>query len=216
MTCLPYARVSALVGEVPVARPWACAGRRGQRKRAETMFPPFSYCRRQIWVSDHAALVLADHDAARIESALENVERLAGLGIAAHEHVERGIAFLGPGVDRDMAFSQHRHARDAAAFLEGVKMDVEQRCSRFLHRIDESGFDPLPIIQALGFPKVDDQMATRIGEAILGNKVIFLVVIRRNNDRNGPRSRADARRPCFFVRRHQIKSSHSSTYPSWS
>ena len=159
--------------------------------------------------------MFADHDAAGIESALENVERLAGLGIAAHEHVERRIALFRPGVDGDMAFRQNRHAGDPAAFFEGVQMDMQKGRFRFLHRVDQRRFDAVALIQAFGFPKVDDEMAARIGEAILGNEVIFLIVIRRNNDRNGPRSRADAGRAlCLFVRRHQIESSHSSTYPS--
>ena len=161
-----------------------------------------------------SSMQLIEASAAGIEGALEHIQRLSGLGAAAHEHVERGITFLGPSVDRDVAFGQHRYAGNAAALFEGVKVDVEQSRSRFLHRIDQGGFDPLAVVQAFGFPKVDNEMASRIGEAVLGNEMVFLVVIRRNNDRNGPRSRADARRPCFFVRRHQIKSSHSSTYPS--
>ena len=66
---------------------------------------------------DHAALVLADHDAARLEGALEDFQRLAWFGIAAHEHVEGREALFRPSVDGDVAFRQHRHARDAAAFF---------------------------------------------------------------------------------------------------
>src|SRR5260221_407313 len=166
---------------------------------------------------NHAALMLADHDAAGLESALENLKRLAGLGIAAHEDVEGREALFRPGVDGDVAFRQHRHAGNAAAVFELVQVNMQQGCARLIHRIDQRGFDPLTVIQALGFPKVDDDVTARIGQTVLGNEMIFLVVVRRrNDDRNGPRSRADARRPCFFVRRHQIKSSHSSTYPSWS
>ena len=43
--------------------------------------------------------MLADHDTAGIEGALEDVQRLAGLGIAAHEHVDRHVAILRPGMN---------------------------------------------------------------------------------------------------------------------
>ena len=64
--------------------------------------------------------MFADHDPARLESALENLKRLARFRIAAHEDVEGGKAFFRPSVDGDVAFRQHRHAGYAAAVFELV------------------------------------------------------------------------------------------------
>src|SRR5579864_7473032 len=43
-------------------------------------------------VLEHAALVFADDDAARIEHRLENAERFSRLRVAAHENIERRVA----------------------------------------------------------------------------------------------------------------------------
>ena len=86
-------------------------------------------------------------------------------------------------MDADVAFRQHRHAGNAAAILELVQMDVQQGCARLIHRVDQRRFDPLAVVQALGFPKVDDQMAARIGQAVLGDEVILLVRHSRGNER---------------------------------
>src|SRR5476649_1341833 len=102
--------------------------------------------------------MLTDHDPARLESALENLKRLAGVGIAAHEDVEGGKAFFRPSVDGDVAFRQYRHAGNAAAVFELVQVNMQQGRTRLIHRIDQSRFDTFAIIQPLGFPKVDDDV----------------------------------------------------------
>src|SRR4051812_46705836 len=71
-------------------------------------------------------------------------------------------AFSGRGGAAEGASRQHRHAGNAAAVLELVQVNMQQGCARLIHRIDQSGFDTLAIIQSLGFPKVDDHMAARI------------------------------------------------------
>ena len=54
----------------------------------------------------------------------------SGLGVAAHEHVERRVVRLRPGVDRDVALGQHRDAGNPAVRLEVMQMDVQQRRAR--------------------------------------------------------------------------------------
>src|SRR5512142_1408876 len=88
-------------------------------------------------VLENAALVLADDDPARIERGLEDAKRVSGFRVTAHEHVERRIALLGPGVDADVALRQHRHAGDTAAIGEGVQMDMQQRRASRFHGVDQ-------------------------------------------------------------------------------
>ena len=114
-----------------------------------------------------------------------------------------------------MAFGQHGNAGDAAAFREGVQMNVQERRPGSLHRVDQRLFDPVAVVQTFRFPQVDDQVTARIGQTVAGNKVVFVVVVDRrgHNFTNGPRRSPDARRPCFFGRRNKFESSHFGHLP---
>ena len=154
--------------------------------------------------------MFANHHAAGLERLLEDIQGLAGFSIAAHEHVERGIALFRPGVDRDMAFGQHRDAGNAAAVFELVQVDMKQGRARRRHRVNQGGFDALTVVQALGFPQINDHMAAGIDQAVAVDEMILVVVIRRSHhDRT--RRLGSARLDFFlrdFIRRHQIQSSH--------
>src|SRR5579864_6284013 len=167
-------------------------------------------------VLEHAALVFADDDAAGIERRLEDTERFSRLRVAAHENIERRVALFGPGMDADVTLREHGDAGDAAAFGEGVQMNMQKRRARRLHRVDQRSFDAVAIVETLGFPQIDDQVTARIGQTVAGDEVVFLLVVvdRRGYDgTNGPRRSPDARRPCFFGRRNKFESSHFGHLP---
>ncbi len=92
--------------------------------------------------------MLADHDAARIESRLEHVQRLARFSIAAHEDVERRIAAFRPCVNADMALGENGNAGDATTFRERMQMNVQERRSGGIHRIDQRLFDMIAVAES--------------------------------------------------------------------
>jgi len=61
------------------------------------------------------------------ERLLEHVDRRSRIGRPAHEDVERGVAVLGPAVDRDVRFGENRNPRDTSVRGEVVKVDMQQR-----------------------------------------------------------------------------------------
>jgi hypothetical protein len=116
----------------------------------------------------------ADHHAFGGEGLLQHGNRLARLGAAAHEHIERSVAALGPGVDTDVAFGEDGHAADPAVGREGVEMDVEESCSCRVHGVSHGLLDTILVVEAFGFPKIDDQMAARECKSIARDEMIFL------------------------------------------
>src|SRR5260370_14036769 len=58
---------------------------------------------------DLPAQDLVHLDALGLEGLAQHRDAGVRAGAAAHEHVESGIAGIGPRVDRDMALRQHRH-----------------------------------------------------------------------------------------------------------
>src|ERR1044072_3048588 len=107
---------------------------------------------------DHASLVMADHNPFRRESLLQHGDRLAWFGAATHEDIESRVAAFGPGVNADMAFSEHGDAADATASGDGVEMDVQKGRSRGLYRVSHRGLDARFVIEPHRLPEVDDEM----------------------------------------------------------
>ena len=90
---------------------------------------------------------------------------------------------------------------------------MQQRRAARLHRIDQRLFDPIAVVESLGFPKIDDQVTARIGQSVARDKMILRLQDRLGNDCDGLVGIADAGRPRFFVRRHQLQSSHFGHLP---
>ena len=91
---------------------------------------------------------LVDLDALGLEGLAQHRNAGVGIGVAAHEHVERGIARFRPSVDRDVALGQHRHAGDAVR-LEMVQMDVQQRRARRIDAAAQRRLDQIDVVEAL-------------------------------------------------------------------
>ena len=71
--------------------------------------------------------MLLDHHLAGREGLFQDLDGRSRIGLAAHEHIERGIAVFGPAMDRDMRLGEHRHPRYAPIRREVVEMDVQER-----------------------------------------------------------------------------------------
>src|SRR5438128_151179 len=65
-----------------------------------------------VWPGLLPAQDLVDLDAAGLEGIAQDRDASVRTGLAAHEHVEGGVAGLRPGMDRDVALGQNRHAGD--------------------------------------------------------------------------------------------------------
>ena len=122
--------------------------------------------------------VLLDHRLGGLESRLQDVDGGVRLGVAAHEDIERGIAGLGPAVDADVAFRQHRHPGNAAVRREVMQVDMQQRCTRHLNAAFQRLFDVLEIVKPLGAEQVDDEMGAGVAMSISFDEVVFPVVVR--------------------------------------
>ena len=97
---------------------------------------------------------------------------MCGAAVAAHEDVDRGVAALGPGVDRDVRFGQHRDPRYAAARGElraGAGAAASRRPprpragARARSRRRRRG---------IGVPEIDDQMAAGVAQTVALDEVI--------------------------------------------
>src|SRR5579863_3463070 len=73
------------------------------------------------------AQMLAHRDLLRTEGLAQYRDAGVRRGLSAHEDIERGIAVFRPGMDGDVAFGQHRHARNPAIRLEVMQVDMQQR-----------------------------------------------------------------------------------------
>src|SRR5580692_11499543 len=156
----------------------------------------------------------ADDDAAGIKRRFEHRKGFARFGVSTHEDVESRITFFRPCMDADMAFGEYGNSGNAAPIRKRVQMDVQKRRPCHLHCIDQRLFDPIPVVESLGVPKIYDQVTSRIGQSVTCDEVILAVLIPQGNrNRNGPRRSASTRALCFFDRRYEFKSSHSGTYP---
>ena len=163
-----------------------------------------------------SALVLTEHNALWCEGLFQHRERLAGIGAAAHEDIERGVTALGPCMNADVAFGQYSDAAYAPTGRKGMQVDVKEGCPRRFHCIDHCLFDAIFIRETFGLPKIDDQVTARKGHAVTRNEVILAIRIPfGNRNRDGPRRSARLKRSCSIDRRHtEFESSHPGTYPS--
>src|SRR5712692_8466043 len=80
---------------------------------------------------------LADRDVLRREGIPQHRYARIRVGLAAHEHVEGGVAVLGPSVDGNVALGQDRDPRHPAVRLEVMQVDVQERRGRRIHRPPE-------------------------------------------------------------------------------
>ena len=87
--------------------------------------------------------MLFDDYLPRRERLLEHLDRCSRIGRAAHEDVERGIAVLGPAVNRDVRFGENRDTRYTPVRGEVVKVDMQQRGARNLDTASKRLLDML-------------------------------------------------------------------------
>ena len=73
-----------------------------------------------------------------------------GAGGAAHEHVQRGKAGFGPGVDADVRFLQEQHAGHALAGAEEVEMAAQRSGAGAAGRGLQTGFKRSRVRQGAG------------------------------------------------------------------
>ncbi len=165
---------------------------------------------------DYAALVLTEHNALWCKSLLQHRERFTGVGIAAHEDIERGITAFGPCMNADVAFGQYSDAAYAPAGRKGMQVNVQERRSCCFHCINHCLLDPILIVEAFRLPKIDDQVTACKGHPVFTDEVIFAIRIPfGNRNRDGPRRSACLKGSCSIDRRHtESELSHPGTYPS--
>src|SRR5947209_9873197 len=101
---------------------------------------------------------LTDGHALGCEGAAQHRNAGVGIGAAAHENVDGGIARLGPRMDRNVALGQHRHARYAAVGLEVMQVDVQQGSAGRSDGKPQRLLDVIDIIETFGFKEIDDEM----------------------------------------------------------
>ena len=164
----------------------------------------------------NAALVLTEHNALWCESLLQHRERLAGIGIAAHEDIERGITAFGPCVNADVAFGQYSDAAYAPTRRKGMQVDVEESCPRRFHCIDHCLLNAILVVEAFCLPKIDDQVTARKYQPVFRDEMVLAIRIPfGNRNRDGPLRNASLKGSCSIDRRHtESELSHPGTYPS--
>src|SRR6185437_6034854 len=165
---------------------------------------------------EYAALVLAEHNALWCKSLLQHQVRLTGIGVAAHEDVERGVTAFGPCMNADVAFGQYSDAAYAPAGRKGMQVDMEERRPCRFHCIDHCLLDAILVVEAFRLPKIDDQVTARKDHAVFRNEVVLAIRIPfGNRNRDGPRRSASLECSCPIDRRHtESELSHPGTYPS--
>lgn len=98
-------------------------------------------------------------------------EHAHGLGaiehVAAGEHVDRGIAVLRPGMDRQVRFGDHHHAGDADR-AELVERRGDDGGVGLAGGLEHAFLDPLDIVEALvdAVEQLDDQLLAEHGDRI--------------------------------------------------
>jgi len=102
--------------------------------------------------------MLFDDDLAGRECLFQDIDRQPWLGIAAHEHVKRGITVFGPAMDRDMRLSQHSHTRHAAIRREVMQMDMQECRARNFNTPPQRLVDVLYVVEPFRPNQVDDEM----------------------------------------------------------
>lgn len=83
---------------------------------------------------------------------------------AASEDVDRGVAVLGPDVDREMRFADDDHPGNAPG-RELMKHRVDNRCARHVRCVGHRCSDPVEIIQAIAeaFVQVNENLTADAG-----------------------------------------------------
>ena len=90
-----------------------------------------------------AAHMLLDHHLARRERLFQDVDGRSRIGLAAHEHIERGITVFRPAMDRDVRLGENRDTRYPTIRREVVKMNVQERRAGDLDTSSERMLDVL-------------------------------------------------------------------------
>ena len=72
-----------------------------------------------------------------------------------------------------MAFREHQHAGDAAAFAEMVEMPVQDGGAGVERRLPQHAVHMLQVAQAVRVPKVDDEVRTGVAHAVARNEVVL-------------------------------------------
>src|SRR6516162_1996121 len=114
----------------------------------------------------------ADFHALGLEGLAQHGNAGVGDGLAAHEHVERGIARVGPRVDRDMALGQHRHPGHAVR-MEMMQVDVQQRRLSGVHTAAQRRLDQTDVVEAFGPVQIDDEVHAGAAHAVTNGKMPF-------------------------------------------
>jgi hypothetical protein len=117
--------------------------------------------------------VFLDHHPSGLECFLQDVDRRSRIGVAAHEHVKRGIAIFRPAMDGDMRLRQNGYARNAAVRREVVEVNMQECSPRNLHTPPKSLVDVVYIVEAFSPNEIDDEMGASVANPIaLTEKVL--------------------------------------------
>src|SRR6185437_15335773 len=123
-----------------------------------------------------AAQQLVDPDALCRKGIAQHRNTGVGISRPAHEHVERGVPGLRPGVNRDVTFRQHRYAGNAAR-LKMVQVNVQQRGAGGGHAIAQGRFDMFDVVEAFCAVQVDDQVDAGATHAVAYGEMILAVFV---------------------------------------
>ena len=108
------------------------------------------------------------------KSLVEDGDASIRIGRSAHEYIERGIACVGPGVNRNVTFRQHGHAGHAVR-REMMNVNVQQRRARDFNAASQGRFDMLDVIEPPRAVQIDDQMHARTTHAITNREMALAV-----------------------------------------
>jgi hypothetical protein len=122
--------------------------------------------------------MLLHDDPGRLEGLFDDFDRRVRIGVAAHEGVERHVARLRPAANADMAFSEHRHARNATVLGKSVQMRVKRVRARHIHAPPQRLFDELEIVKPPSAVQIHDEMGARTSNPIAFYEHVVLQVVR--------------------------------------
>ena len=96
--------------------------------------------------------MLTYYQTARIEGCFKNRKSFPRFGVSAHEDIECRVLLFRPSMNTDVTFAENGHARDAAAIVECMQVNVQKGCPGCIHGIYQCSFNPITVVETLGVP----------------------------------------------------------------
>src|SRR5690242_1048773 len=116
----------------------------------------------------------ANYFASRLESGKQYLAGEPRAGIATHEHVKCSKSFLGPGMDRNVAFGKHQHSADSTSISTLMEKDVENRRIGGNSCLNERVANPGQTFKASATPMINHKLLAGISQLAFLNEVIRL------------------------------------------